>query len=178
MRQPGWPASLPHSRLDYFDQLSHGMAVPNQPMVNPQDMVLGMQRGVLDQVMSEATAARVLATQELVANPKDGFQLSELYDTLQASIWSELKSGREIAPMRRNLQREHLRRMVAILLRPTNGMPADARALMRLDAQELATQLKAAQRKPGLSKETKAHLAECLGTLEDALKAPLLRMGA
>jgi hypothetical protein len=176
--KPEFLASLPHSRLDYFDQLSHGMAVPNQPMVNPQDMVLGMQRGVLDQVMSEATAARVLATQELVANPKDAFQLSELYDTLQASIWSELKTGHDIAPMRRNLQREYLRRMVAILLRPTNGMPADARSLMRLDAQELATQLKATQKKPNLSKETKAHLAECLDTLQDALKAPLLRMGA
>jgi len=67
---------------------------------------------------------------------------------------------------------------VAILLRPTNGMPADARSLVRLDAQELATQLKAAQKKPNLTRETKAHLAESLGTLEDALKAPLLRMGA
>ena len=176
--KPEFLASLPHSRLDYFDQLSHGMAVPNQPMVNPQDMVLGMQRAVLDQVMSEATAARVLATQELVDNPKDAFQLSELYDTLQASIWSELKGGKDIAPMRRNLQREYLRRMVAVLLRPTNGMPADARSLMRLDAQELIGQIKAAQKKPNLSKETKAHLAESVGTLQDALKAPLLRMGA
>jgi len=97
---------------------------------------------------------------------------------LQNSIWSELKSGRDISPMRRNLQREHLRRVVATLLRPTNGMPADARSLMRLDAQELIAQIKAAQRKPNLSKETKAHLAESLGTLEDAMKAPMLRMGA
>ena len=176
--RPDFLASLPHSRLDYFDQMSHGMSVPNQPMLNPQDMVLGMQRAVLDQVMSEATASRVLATQELVENPKDAFQLSELYDALQASIWSELKTGREIAPMRRNLQREHLRRVVAILLRPTNGMPADARSLMRLDAQQLVAELKAAQKKPNLSKETKAHLAESMGTLEDALKAPMLRMGA
>jgi hypothetical protein len=176
--KPTFLASLPHSRLDYFDQLSHGMAVPNQPMVNPQDMVLGMQRAVLDQVMSEATAARVLAAQELVDNPKDAFQLSELYDTLQSSIWAELKTGKEISPMRRNLQREHLRRVVGMLLRPTNGMPADARSLMRVDAQELIGQIKAAQKKPNLSKETKAHLAESLGTLEDALKAPLLRMGA
>jgi hypothetical protein len=176
--KPEFLASLPHSRLDYFDQLSHGMSVPNQPMLNPQDMVLGMQRAVLDQVMSEATAARVLAAQELVDSPKDAFQLSELYDTLQASIWSELKAGRDISPMRRNLQREHVRRIVAILLRPTNGMPADARSLMRVDAQELVAQLKAAQKKPNLSRETKAHLAESLNTLEDALKAPLLRVGA
>jgi len=176
--RPEFLASLPHSRLDYFDQMSHGMAVPNQPMLSPQQMVLGMQRSVLDQVMNEATATRVLDAQQLVENPKDAFQLSELYDALQNSIWSELKSGRDISPMRRNLQREHLRRVVAILLRPTNGMPADARSLMRLDAQELAVQIKAAMRKPNLSKETKAHLAESLGTLDDAMKAPLIRMGA
>jgi len=49
---------------------------------------------------------------------------------------------------------------------------------MRLDAQQLVTELKAAQKRQSLSKETKAHLAESQGTLEDALKAPLLRMGA
>jgi len=41
-----------------------------------------------------------------------------------------------------------------------------------------AVQIKAAMRKPNLSKETKAHLAESLGTLDDAMKAPLIRMGA
>ena len=46
------------------------------------------------------------------------------------------------------------------------------------DPKLVVVELKAAQKKPNLSKESKAHLAESLGTLEDALKAPLLRMGA
>jgi len=39
-------------------------------------------------------------------------------------------------------------------------------------------QLRKAKAKPAYSKETRAHLAESLETLEQALKAPLQRVGA
>jgi hypothetical protein len=175
--KPEFLASLPHSRLDYFDQLVHGANVSNQPIVSPPQMVLTMQRGVLDQVMSDVTATRIVESQGMVKTPKDAFQLSELYDTLQASIWSELKSGREITPMRRNLQREHLRRVASMMLRSSGAMPADARSLMRLNAQQLAAELRAAQTKPAYSKESRAHIAESLNTLEESLKAPMQRVG-
>jgi hypothetical protein len=158
--------------------MSQGANVPMQPMVSPQQMVLNMQRTVLDQVMNDVTATRVLESQAMLPNPKDAFQLSELYDALQASIWSELKSGRDISPMRRNLQREHLRRVASMMLRPSQGMPADARSLMRVNAQQLVAELKAAQKKPAFSREAKAHLAESLDTLSEALKAPMQRVGA
>ena len=80
--------------------------------------------------------------------------------------------------MRRNLQREHLRRVAGALLRPSGAVPADARSLQRMNALQLASELRTAQAKPGFSKETRAHLAESLNTLEEALKAPILRMGA
>jgi hypothetical protein len=176
--KPEFLASLPHSRLDYFDAMAHGANVTNQPLLSPPQMVLTMQRGVLDQVMSDVTATRIVDSQGLVKVSKDAFQLSELYDTLQASIWSELKSGREITPMRRNLQREHLRRVALTMLRPSGTMPADARSLMRLNAQSLVAELRAAQSKPAYSRESRAHIAESLNTLDEALKAPMQRMGA
>jgi hypothetical protein len=176
--KPEFLASLPHSRLDYFDALASGANVTNQPIVSPPQMVLNMQRGVLDQVMSDVTATRIVESQGMVKNSRDAFQLSELYDTLQASIWSELKSGREITPMRRNLQREHLRRVAYTLLRFSAATPADARSLMRLNAHSLAAELRAAQSKPAYSKESRAHIAESLNTLEEALKAPMQRAGA
>jgi hypothetical protein len=176
--KPEFLASLPHSRLDYFDQMVQGGSVSNQPMVSPPQMVLNMQRGVLDQVMNDITATRIVESQGLVKNPKDAFALSELYDTLQASIWSELKSGREITPMRRSLQREHLRRVAQMILRPATSAPADARSLMRMNAQGLVAELRAAQAKPAFSKESRAHVAESLNTLDEALKAPLQRAGA
>jgi len=176
--KPEFLASLPYSRLDYYDAVSTGANVTQQPMISLPATVLSMQRQVLDQVMSDVVAARVIDSQGLVTNPKDAFTLSELYDTLQDAIWSELKTGREITPMRRNLQREHLRRMVAMLLHPSPNTPADAASLMRMDAQQLAGELRKVKAKPAYSKETRAHLAQSLDMLEQALKAPMTRTGA
>jgi len=176
--KPEFLASMPHNRLDFFDNLVRGESASATPMVSVPAMILGMQKTVLDQVMSDAVATRVVESQTFVAKPREAFQLSELYDALHASIWSELKSGLEITPMRRNLQREHLRRVTASLLRPSPTTPADARSLHRMDALALSAEIKAAQAKPGYSKETRAHLAESLNTLDEALKAPMMRTGA
>jgi len=174
--KPEFLASLPHSRLDYFDQLMRGQITP-QPMVSVPNTVLGMQRTALDQVMSDVVATRISDSQVISKDGANAFKLSELYDSLQASIWSELKSGKEITPMRRNLQREHLRRVAGSLVRPAGSQPADARSLMRMNAQQLAAELRAGQGKAAYSKETRAHLAESLNTLDEALKAPLQRAG-
>ncbi len=176
--KPQLLASLPHSRLDYFTLMSEGANVASQPMVSLPRTILGMQRTVLDQVMSGVVAERLIDSQEISPDPKQAFTLSELYDDLQASIWSELKTGGDITPMRRNLQREHLRRMVDVLLNRSGAMPADARALLRMNAQALAAGIRKAQHRAGLSKVARAHLGESLATLEEALKAPLVRASA
>ena len=105
---------------------------------------------------------------------KQAFALSELYDTLQGAIWSELKTGGDINPLRRNLQREHLRRVVNTLIKPAPTTPADAKSLQRANARQLQAQIRAAMAKAG-NKETKAHLAESLDSLSEALKAPMQR---
>jgi hypothetical protein len=175
--KPEFLASLPHNRLDYFDNLVRGDAVNTSPMVSVPAQILTMQKTVLDQVMSDGVATRIIEAQNISTKPKEIFQLSELYDNLQASIWSELKSGREVTPMRRNLQREHLRRVANAVLRSSPATPADARALHRVNAQALAAEIRSAQGKPGFSKETRAHLSEALNTLDEALKAPMMRVG-
>jgi hypothetical protein len=79
--------------------------------------------------------------------------------------------------MRRNLQRDHLRRVANALVKPAPTTPADARALQRENASELQQQIRASLAKPGMSKESRAHLNESLNTLTEALKAPLQRAG-
>jgi hypothetical protein len=175
---PEFLASLPYNRLDYFELLVRDHDAPPSTMFSLSNQVITLQRTVLDQVMSDAVAARLIEFESQSVDPKQAFRLSEMYDTLNAAIWSELKSGRDITPLRRNLQREHLRRMAAALLRPSGTTPADARSLQRENARALVTQIRAAQGKPGLSKEARAHLAESANTLDEALKAPLQRAGA
>ena len=162
--------------MDRNDQYDLGLSTPDVDYsLNTQ--VLNAQRKVLGQLMSDSVAQRILDSQVKVDDPRKTLHLSDVYDTLKASIWSELKTGREITPLRRNLQREHLTRVAGALLRPSGSMPADARALLREEAKELRRDIAAAQSKPAYSKETRAHLDEALTQLDEALKAPIVRQG-
>ena len=139
--------------------------------------VLALQTTVLDRLMSDAVASRMLDTSLKVSDGQKALSLSDLYEGLQGAIWSDLKGGGDIGLMRRNLQREHVKRVVYMLTRNPNA-PADARALQRENAKSLMVQLRTAQSRAGLSKEARAHLADCYNTLEEALKAQMQRVNA
>ena len=164
------PAFLNRIAIDHFDR-------PRNPLVSISEMVLKVQKEILDHLMSDAVAGRLLETQDRAADGARPLRLSQLHDALLASIWSEATSGTETTALRRNLQREHLRRMAAALLRPSANQPADVISLARDNAGRLARTLRRAAAKPGLSQESQAHYAESLHTLEEALKAPLQRTG-
>jgi hypothetical protein len=139
--------------------------------------VLNAQRKVLNQLMSDTVAQRILDSEVKLDDPRKALHLADVYDTLQVSIWSELRTGRDISPLRRNLQREHVARLAGSLIRPAGSMPADARSLLREEAKSLRRDIAAAQARPGYSKEARAHLAEALTQLDEALRAPIVRQG-
>ncbi len=139
--------------------------------------VLDVQASALDRLMGDGVASRLLDASFKTEHGGKVLSLSELYDSLQASIWGELKGKGDIPLMRRNLQREHVKRIAGMLTRP-NGAPADARSLQRENTRGLIVQLRAAHERPGLSKEARAHLADSLNTLEEAMKAPMQRVAA
>jgi len=139
--------------------------------------VARVQLVALDRLLSPATAGRMLDLPAYVpAEQRRGLiSLNEVYATLQASVWSELRSGAEIDRLRRNLQREHLKRLQALLTRGSAALPPDALSLLRYNATQLQAELRAAAAKGGQSVETRAHLAESLGTLTEALRATMQR---
>jgi hypothetical protein len=137
--------------------------------------VLAAQRAVLDRVMSESVAQRLLDAEGKVDDPSQALQLAEVYATLRRAIWSDLKARGDIPLIRRNLQREHAVRVSSALLRPTAAMPADAKSLLRTEARVLRAELAAAASRPGWSPTASAHLAESLAMLDEALKAPVVR---
>jgi hypothetical protein len=173
------PAFLRRLVADELDQNNaYGTGVgPGTPDFSLTEQVLVPQRAVLNRLMSDTVAQRILESESKLDDPRQAFRLSELYDSLTNSIWAEARTGRESPLLRRNLQREHLARVTGALLRPSPGTPADARGLLRENARTMATQLRSALAKPGLSKETRAHYAESLNTIEEALKAPMQRAG-
>ncbi len=149
--------------------------------------VLGLQTTALDKLLSAGTATRLLELPNFVDAQgtrtaiKPIIGLQEVYSTLQNAVWAELAAvgtgNAETSPMRRNLQREYLKRITAALTRPSS-LPADAISLMRYNAQALQRQLTAATAKSaGQSVETRAHLADSLGLLTEALRATMQRAG-
>ncbi|CAN5853740.1 zinc-dependent metalloprotease [soil metagenome] len=138
--------------------------------------VLQVQSSALNRLMSAGTATRLIDLPLYVGNGKRNIiSLPEVYATLQGSIWSELKTGAEIDRMRRNLQREHLRRVQALLVHSTGPLPPDALSLIRLTAVELQAQLRTAASNPRLSIESRAHVQDSLSQLTEALKASMVR---
>jgi hypothetical protein len=156
--------------------LSNPQAIPATVELALPDRVLTVQRDVLNRLMSPVVARRVMEN-GVRAGKGDVFSLAELFGTVQNAVWEEARRGTEADVLRRNLQREHLRRMTGAILASSNGYPADARALLRRDARQLRDWLDAASRKPGLSAETRAHYAESAESLSEALKARMLRSG-
>ncbi len=139
--------------------------------------VLALQRAILDPLFSPAVAARLLEAPLKAAKGVFPLSLAQLHDSLQNAIWSEALQGQDAGLLRRNVQREHLRRMTDVLVKPPASLPSDARSLMRMNAQTLAKQLKKALSRGRLNSETQAHFAESLNTLQTALRAQVQRTG-
>jgi hypothetical protein len=146
-------------------------------MVNIAGTVSRIQLTALDRVLSANTANRLLDLPSYVpeAQRRNLISLNEVYSTLQASVWSELKSGKDVDRLRRNLQREHLKRVQTLLTKGSGSLPADALSLVRMHATQLQSDLRAANGKGGQSAETRAHLAESLSGLSEALRATMSR---
>ncbi len=77
--------------------------------------------------------------------------------------------------MRRNLQREHVRRMQGLLVRVSTPLPADAQSLLRANATALRDELRQALARQRWDADARAHLQESLALLEQALAAGMVR---
>jgi hypothetical protein len=138
-------------------------------------LVANVQRGILDHIYSPVVATRLAEVGMKVNDPKETLDLADVYETIQNAIWSEAKTGQETSLIRRNLQREQLRRITDVLVKPPGPWPADARSIMRDNARQLASLLEKSLAKPGLSKTTRAHYADALDALNSTLKASMQR---
>jgi hypothetical protein len=123
------------------------------------------------------------------------FTMADLFRGLDGAIWSELDGkAPAISPMRRNLQREQLRQLTQLLLRPAPPQsgpppvgiqlrqpplprpPEDATTLARASLVALRTKIKTALAAPTLTDPTtRAHLEETQARISTALDAHLQR---
>ncbi|MCC6867241.1 MAG: zinc-dependent metalloprotease [Burkholderiales bacterium] len=171
---PVFLSRLAVNDTDIDDAQALGRGTPTIDVAIDQK-VLELQRAVLGPLLGPDVAQRLQNNELKVGARSQALTVAELYATLHRAIFSEIPSGGDVPLLRRNLQREYVSRIAFVLVRPAATMPADARALLRADAVALRAELAAAGRRRGLSVETRAHLAESVATLDEALRAPLLR---
>jgi hypothetical protein len=163
--------------LDRFDALAHGEG-DSATDFSVQQTVLNVQRALLNHLMSDGLAARLLDNESRNDRADQALHLGELYARLDADIWSELAARQgDIAAPRRELQREHASRVAALLLRPAALSRADARSLVRPQAKALLARIDLAAKRPGLSAAALAHLSDSADALRSALAAGMLRSG-
>ncbi|HSH75906.1 MAG TPA: zinc-dependent metalloprotease, partial [Longimicrobiales bacterium] len=136
------------------------------------DEVLGLQRALLSQITSSAVFARIRDA-EMKYGQDEVLSIPELLGGLSAAVWSELDEGVSVPAMRRDLQRAHLDRMVALVTDAPSGTPADARALARMTLETLVDDLDSALRSASLDAYTRAHLNESRARADRALTAGL-----
>jgi hypothetical protein len=121
-------------------------------------------------------ADRLLNSRTKLQNPEQMLSLSEVYGTLTKAIWNDGQGLATVNAARRALQREHLRRLTAAILRQGSGSAqGDARALHRLTAKNLLAKATSAKAGPRISEENQAYLEEIIDTLKAALNAPMAR---
>jgi hypothetical protein len=167
------------------------------------ERILGIQKIVLGHCLGAQTLAR-LQNQQLQANPgADPLRMEEVFRALTDGIWSDLdklpdakdpKAAKvAFSTVRRNLQREYLRRLsnmvigdrtnpygdmysyIIIIGGASSSVPADARALARLHLKEIAGRIGMVleTRSAGLDDTTRAHLEESKHRIAKVLEANL-----
>src|SRR5688572_11917126 len=150
---------------------------PSRQDVPIHAAVLSLQRQVLDRLFHPILLSRVQDSELKVAPPAQPFTLGELFTGVQDSIWAETKGpgAVNINSYRRSLQREHLRKMIGMVLRDAS-VPEDARTMARHQLVSLRTQLQGALARPGKkSLEVRAHLSESIARIDETLKAGMQR---
>ncbi len=113
------PEMLQHMAIDSF--FDPGGRAGENPMWPLHDRILGIQSSTLTRLLNPDTLSNVYSNEFIVPADQDTLTLPELFESINAEVWSELdgKVMRQftvrkpmISNMRRNLQSEHVDRLI------------------------------------------------------------------
>lgn len=148
------------------------------------DRILSIQSSSLTNLMNPTTLRRVYDNEFRVPTDQDALTLPELLRSVTGEIWSELDKKSDvkfternpmISSLRRNLQNEHMERLIDLML-PGSGRSAANKAIANLSVlqiQELISKINLVMETSSQSMDayTKAHLMEASKRMTKALEA-------
>jgi hypothetical protein len=163
------PNLLKFLTVDKWFDMENNFEEPNWPV---HDRVLGIQASAMTAILNPVTLSRVFDNEFRTAADQDALTLPEVLSTVRAAAWTELDnvdanqkfSDRQplISSLRRNLQREHIDRLVDLANNKLGSAPA-AKPISDLAATQLAElrdKLNAAAGNANLDNYTRSHLRE------------------
>ncbi len=165
----------------WYDDSSSMMEESTWPI---HDRIMGIQASALTSLMNPTTLKRVYDNEFRTPADQDSFTLPELLNTVTAGLWSELDAKAEgeysprkplISSLRRNLQREHLERLIDLTL-PGNAQGAAGRTISTLASEQLRQIVKKIEAAQAASADkhdayTTAHLSQAKDRITKALDA-------
>ncbi len=167
-------------RLTVDKWWDEGMNAMSESTFPIHDRVLSVQASALTMLMNPTTLRRVLDNERLVPANDDALVLPELMDRLQAAIWTELDTKPEgavtprkprISSLRRNLQREHLDRLIDLAIaQSTNAAMKPITTLAAMQLKEIKRKIdNALEARAGLDAYSVAHLTDAQSRIGKAL---------
>jgi hypothetical protein len=168
------PQLLNKLATERFPDFSNFASFQQRPDYPIHEQILSLQQVALNRLFHPMIMSRVLDNELRVETREMALTLGTVFSSVQDAIWAETKAPAvNINSFRRSLQREHLRRMIALVVREA-AAPEDARSLARHHLVLLRTQLRTAMPQAG-SVETRAHLSESIARMNEALSAQIQR---
>ena len=177
------PELLRHTTTDkWFDEYGYREAIADATLPI-HDQVMGVQASAMTMLLNPQTLQRVYDLELYVPSDEDALTLAEVMSTVKKAAWNELDGNASgkfternpmISSFRRNLQREHLERLIDLSMGTTTAnaaaMPVKTLAVAQL--RELLGKVEARSKNAsGVDAYTLAHLGECKTRIEKALDA-------
>ena len=129
---------------------------------------------MLSRLFNPVTLSRIQDNELRFAPNEKPFTMADLFRGLDNSIWSELDTdAAQISSVRRNLQREYVKQLVRLVLRPAQASwPEDATTLARASLSQLQTRIHNTLNSAKVTDPTSnAHLQETDDRITSALQA-------
>jgi hypothetical protein len=166
------------------------------------DRVLGIQRLAMNQLLSPKVLGRVQTNALKADKEARPLTVAEIFRGVSDGVWSDLPNGAKLngaarkdlgsSIIRRNLQREHLKKLSALVLGEKSSgssswgflvlsagtastAPPDARSLARFHLRQIGTRIDAALKAKAADTDetTLAHLEECKERIAKVLSASM-----
>jgi hypothetical protein len=143
---------------------------------------MAQQSALLNQMLDPVVLARIRDAELRAAEGEPIVTIPELFTTLTRAIWAEAypaagkTAPRNIASVRRDLQRLYLNSLIGMVVSPLPQTPEDARTLARSTLAGLGGELdRALLRRVELDPYTRAHLVDSKERISQALNAQIIQ---